>query len=525
MALLTRTQGMGIAAVALGASVFLSRILGLVRDKVISYYFGTGTEADVYFNAFVVPDFLNYLLAGGYFSITLVPLLAKAFANNEEDGWRFFSAAVCWSALAIAVLTALAWVFTPTLTPLIAPGFSPEARERLALFLRIILPAQACFLPGACFTAMLYYRRQFAAPALTPLVYNGCIIVCGVVWLHLFPERGMEGFCWGVLVGAALGSLLLPALAVRAGGLRFTPGLCHPLLKTMLLLALPLMLGQSIAALDEQFVRVFGSLAGDGGVSLLSYARRIMQVPVGVVAQAAGVASYPFLAALAASGERDKFDSSLNQALINTVLVALPLSLWMLVSAEPIMRLIFQQGHFTAGAASQSGVLLAIMLVGVSVWAVQQVVGRAFYAHQDTFTPALAGTGATLAALPVYWFGAKIFGAAGVAVAGLWGVLLYAGALCLIWRKRFGGNALSGLGARAGGSLMACLPACAAAYAAMSGVGRFWPELSLWGAACKIGTGGLAFALVYLLLCLAFAPALCAPLRAFATRARKRLPM
>ena len=81
MALLTRTQGMGIAAVALGASVFLSRILGLVRDKVISYYFGTGTEADVYFNAFVVPDFLNYLLAGGYFSITLVPLLAKAFAN------------------------------------------------------------------------------------------------------------------------------------------------------------------------------------------------------------------------------------------------------------------------------------------------------------------------------------------------------------------------------------------------------------------------------------------------------------
>ncbi len=525
MALLTRTQGMGIAAAALGASVFVSRILGLVRDKVISYYFGTGTEADVYFNAFVVPDFLNYLLAGGYFSITLVPLLAKAFASNEEDGWRFFSAAVCWSALAIAVLTALAWVFTPTLTPLIAPGFTPEARERLTLFLRIILPAQACFLPGACFTAMLYYRRQFAAPALTPLVYNGCIIVCGVIWLHLFPERGMEGFCWGVLVGAALGSLLLPALAVRAGGLRFAPGLRHPLLKTMLLLALPLMLGQSIAALDEQFVRVFGSLAGDGGVSLLSYARRIMQVPVGVVAQAAGVASYPFLAALAASGERDKFDSSLNQALVNTVLVALPLSLWMLVSAEPIMRLIFQQGHFTAGAASQSGVLLAIMLVGVSLWAVQQVIGRAFYARQDTLTPALAGTGATLAALPVYWFGAKIFGAAGVAVAGLWGVLLYAGALCLIWRKRFGGNALSGLGARAGGSLLVCLPACAAAYAAMLGAGRFWPELSLWGAACKIGAGGLAFALVYLLLCLVFAPALCAPLTEFAARARKRLPM
>ena len=522
MAFFTRTQGMGIAAVALGISVFLSRILGLVRDKVISYYFGTGTEADVYFTAFVVPDFLNYLLAGGYFSITLVPLLAKAFSVGEEDGWRFFSAAVCWAALAIAVLTLLAWMFVPMLAPLIAPGFSPEAKERLITFLRIILPAQVCFLPGACFTAMLYHRRQFAVPALSPLVYNACIIAGGLVSLSLFPGRGMEGFCWGVLAGAALGSLALPVLAVRAGGLRFSPSLVHPYLKKMLLLALPLMLGQSVVALDEQFVRVFGSLAGEGAVSLLNYARRIMLVPVGVVAQAAGLASYPFLAALAASGEREQFASGLNKALSNTLLVALPLSLWMIVFAEPIMRLIFQQGSFTAGAATESGILLAIMLTGVGLWAVQQILGRAFYAHQDTLTPALVGTAATAASVPVYWFGAKSFGAAGVAVAGVWGVLLYTGALCFVWRRRFGRDALSGLTARAGGSVLACLPACAAAYAAAFGVGRFWPELSLWGAACKIAVGGLVFGLVYLGLCLVFAPALCAPLTVLFGKARNR---
>ena len=523
MAFFTRTQGMGIAAVALGASVFLSRILGLVRDKVISYYFGAGAEADVYFTAFVVPDFLNYLLAGGYFSITLVPLLARAFSGDEDDGWRFFSAAVCWASLAIAVLTLLAWVFVPALAPLIAPGFSPEAQNRLISFLRIILPAQVCFLPGACFTAMLYYRRQFTVPALTPLVYNGCIIAGGLVSLRFFPGRGMEGFCWGVLAGAALGSLLLPVLAVRAGGLRFSPRLLHPSMKTMLLLALPLMLGQSIVALDEQFVRIFGSLAGDGAVSLLNYARRIMLVPVGVVAQAAGVASYPFLAALAASGERGQFSSSLNRALTNTILVVLLLSFWMIVSVEPIMRLIFQQGHFTAEAATESEILLAIMLIGVSVWAVQQILGRAFYAHQDTLTPALAGTGATALALPAYWFGAKVFGAAGVALAGVFGVLLYTGALCLIWRGRFGREALSGLAARAGGSLLACLPACAAAYAAAFGVGRFWPELSLWGAASKIAVGGAVFALIYLPVCMVVAQALCAPLTDFAAKARNRL--
>lgn len=188
-------------------------------------------------------------------------------------------------------------------------GIFPGKTGPLAHFLRIILPAQVFFLPGACVSALLYIRKQFLAPALTPLIYNGCIIAGGL----LVTGRGMEGFCWGVLFGAALGSFLLPVVAARSSGsplpegipagLRLRFNLRHPLLKRLLLLALPLMLGVSIVAMDEQFVRIFGSMAGEGAVSLLSYARRIMLVPVGVVAQAAGVASFPFLAALAARGD------------------------------------------------------------------------------------------------------------------------------------------------------------------------------------------------------------------------------
>ena len=519
---LTRSQGMALAAVALGLSVFLSRILGLVRDKVISYYFGTGVEADVYFMAFVVPDFLNYLLAGGYFSITLVPLLARAFADDEADGWRFFSSAVCWAALSITLLTLVAWIFAPAIADLVAPGFTGEARARLAVFLRIILPAQMCFLPGACFSAVLYYRRQFTVPALTPLVYNGCIIIVGVLGLHFFPQRGMEGFCWGVLVGAFLGSLCLPALAVAQGGMRFVPRLRHKTMFKVLLLALPLMLGQSIVALDEQFVRIFGSLTGEGGVSLLNYARRIMLVPVGVVAQAAGLASYPFLAALAVAGEREKFDASMNGAASNTLLVALPLSLCMLVTAEPIMRLIFQQGRFSAEAATQSGPLLAVMLAGVAFWAVQQIVGRAFYACQDTLTPALAGTAATLGALPLYWLGASYFGAAGVAVAGTLGVALYTVVLCLAWKRKHGGGGTGGLARLGLRSLLFCLPACAAGYGATLLVGMATGPASLWGAALKITAGGLVFGAVYLAGSARYAPELAAPLFAMAGKLRGR---
>ena len=523
MGFFTRTQGMGVAALALGVSVFLSRILGLVRDKVISYYFGAGTEADVYFMSFVVPDFLNYLLAGGYFSITLVPMLALTFNKDEEDGWRFFSAAVCWAALAITLLTLLAWLYVPVIAPAIAPEFSPEAQARLATFLRIIIPAQMFFLPGACFSAMLYYRRQFTIPALAPLVYNGCIILGGVLWLHLFPARGMEGFCWGVLAGSAFGSLCLPVLAVRAGGMRLQPRLGHPLMKKLLLLALPLMLGQSIVGLDEQFVRLFGSLTGEGGVSLLNYARRIMQVPVGVVAQAAGLASFPFLAALVASNEMEKFDTGLNKAASSTVLVALPLSLWMIVASEPTIQLIYQQGRFTAQAAEEVGVLLAIMLVGVVFWTVQQIMGRAFYAHQDTLTPALAGSAATLATLPVYWFGAREFGTIGVAFAGTFGIITYTLILWGIWTRKFGKAGLAGLVGKGAGSLLFCLPACAAGYGASYGVGLLLDMHHLWEAAFKIAASGLAFGAVYVGLTLLFAPSLCAPLTDFAGKAGRKL--
>ena len=102
---------MGIAALIMAGSVFLSRLMGLVRDKVVSWQFGAGAESDVYFAAFVVPDFLNYLLAGGYISITLIPLLSKRFEEDEADGWRFFSAVFWWAALGIAALTAVAWIF------------------------------------------------------------------------------------------------------------------------------------------------------------------------------------------------------------------------------------------------------------------------------------------------------------------------------------------------------------------------------------------------------------------------------
>ncbi len=508
MAVLTTRQKMGAAALIMAFSILVSRFMGLFRDKIISWQFGAAGETDIYFAAFVVPDFLNYLLAGGYISITLIPLLSRRFEEDEEDAWRFFSTVFCWATLAIGAFSLVAWLAAPQLAPLVAPGFDTAKCVRLTQFLRIVLPAQIFFLPGACLSAVLYIRRQFTVPALMPILYNGSILLLGVglPWLGL--ARGMEGFCWGVLAGAFLGALLLPYLTVRAGGIKLKPHLLHPLMKKTLLLALPLMIGQSVVVLDEQFVRIFGSMAGDGAVSLLSYARRIMMVPVGVVAQAAGVASFPFLAALAAKGNMDEFRSTLGRTMRSSMIVAVPITMWMITAASPVLGFIFEGGRFSPLETAQAAPLLQIMLLAVPFWLLQQVTGRAFYAMQDTVTPAVVGTVATFLAVPCYLALIPLLGAPAVALVTTASIAAYALILLAIACRRWASGAFARVPGAAWRSMLLSLPGCALMLAVQQYFCSLFSNIPLLLQQFLIlSMGGILFVASWLLFAHFFCPA------------------
>ncbi|NLI81861.1 MAG: murein biosynthesis integral membrane protein MurJ [Deltaproteobacteria bacterium] len=504
---LLRRFHMGWAALIMGFSVLLSRFMGLFRDKVISYLFGATLESDLYFAAFVIPDFLNYLLAGGYFSITLIPLLSTYFAESEHQGWRFFSATFTWIAIVMTPLTIAAMVFAPHLTPLAAPGLGASELQRLAFFLRIILPAQLFFLLGSALTALLFLRKQFTVPALTPLVYNFFIILGGV----LMRKGGMEGFCWGVLAGAFAGNFLLPFITVWRGGFSYRPVLRHPALKRFVIIALPLMLGQSIVVLDEQLVRIFGSMAGTGAVSRLNYARRIMMVPVGVVAQAAGVASYPFLAELVSRRDYSSFHQTLNLALRGVLTLLIPLSVWMMCIARPVIILVFQQGHFQSLDTEMTVRLLQVFLTAVTFWGIQQVVGRGYYARQDTLSPALLGTAVTALSVPFFWVLTMTFEAVGVALASAVAIFLYAFFLAVFWWRRFGNEAFHGLRIA---SLKLLGISIAAGVLTWLTIRVEWIDAGTFPY-CKsmyeITVGGMVFALVFLFLSTRFAQPLVEP--------------
>ncbi len=503
-----KRQQMGLAAVIVGGGILLSRFMGLFRDKLISILFGATRESDLYFSAFVIPELINYMLAGGYFSITLIPFLSKYFEESEEEGWRFFSSVFLWVAVSICTLTVVAFFSASTLARLTAPGLAPQSLGRLTFFLRIILPAQIFFLCGSCLTGILFMRKQFFVPAAVSIVYNLFIIVGGV----LLRSRGMEGFCWGVVAGSFIGNFLLPLLAVKyGGGLSFRWSIFHPGLKRYFLVALPLMIGQSITVLDQQFMRVFGSYAEVGAVSRLSYARRIMMVPVSVVAQAAGMASFPFMADLYVKKELPRLYRTIKTAMQNIMTLLIPVTAWMILAAEPTIRLIFQQGRFGAVDTAMTARLLQVLLVSVPFWGFQQVLSRGFYAKLDTLTPAVLGTIVTVLVIPVFYLLAIHTGAIGVAWASVSALVIYTAAMAAWWRMKAGGEAFEGLLSGTGKlvllSCVSALPAWAAGKAS-----PFDPHISPYLAAVwELVLGGSSFGIVFALLCARFIPDLAKP--------------
>jgi putative peptidoglycan lipid II flippase len=508
MAFWRMRQQIGLAAIIVSGGILLSRFMGLFRDKLISLLFGATLESDLYFAAFVVPDFINYMLAGGYFSVTLIPFLTRYFEADEEDGWKFFSTVFLWVAVSVCALTIIGFIFAHDLARIAAPGLSPEALLRLAFFLRIILPAQIFFLCGSCLSAILFMRKQFFVPATVSIVYNLFIIIGGI----LLRARGMEGFCWGVLAGSVIGNFLLPLLAVRSGGgfkIRFSA--YHPGIGKYILVALPLMIGQSITVVDEQFIRIFGSFAGPGVISWLSYARRIMMVPVSVVAQAAGVASYPFLAELFSKNDFSRFHKTINSALQNVMTLLIPLSIYMALVAEPTIRLIFQQGRFGVSDTFQTARLLEILLVCVPFWGYQQVLVRAFYSRLDMIWPTVLGTCVTILMVPVYYFLATRKGALGIALASAGSIFCFSALLTYRWKSKSGSEVFSGLLAGAVKvliiSVVCALPAWAAGMANPFDA-RFSPYLS---ALAAIFFTGLSFGCLFAFLSGYFIPDLARP--------------
>jgi putative peptidoglycan lipid II flippase len=246
----------------------------------------------------------------------------------------------------------------------------------------------------------------------------------------------------------------------------------NPVLKEYMLIALPLMLGQSIVVLDETFMRVFGQFISQGAATELNYARRTMLVPVGVIAQAAGVAAYPFLARLFAEGRiremKDTVDRALRYVLIFSVIAAALVG----SMSIPIVRALFQRGNFTADGTVGTAEALFFYVFAIPVWGALQILNRAFYARKEMWTPVVVGTAATIVAIPLYAFLQNTFGIRGVALASTLALAVYASVLAGVWYAATDSVRLRLLLAQTGRVIPLAVVGGFAAYAVNLGIER-----------------------------------------------------
>lgn len=374
--------------------IFLSRVLGQVRDTIISYRFGQDAITDAYRAAFSVPDLLFFLIAGGALSSAFIPVFTQYWSTEEKDeAWKVFSIVATLMGIIVVGLVVLAEVFAGPLLDLVAPGLQGESRDMAVTMSRIVLPSQIGFFLGGLMFGTMNARRHFLAPGLSPNIYNIGIIF-GALFIAPMLVIPIFGLAWGALAGATIGSLLVPLYLMRRFGWSFKPSLdlSHPGVRKVFKLMLPVVLGLSLPGVYAIALRFFASFHAEGTISALENANRIMQAPLGIFGQALAIAVFPALSALFAQGKAPEFLATLSKTLRTVLFIGIFVSAMLFVLSEDLVRLLFQYGRFTSADTDVTSGALRMFSIGVFAWCAHPVLMRAFFAMQESLRPILLGT-------------------------------------------------------------------------------------------------------------------------------------
>ena len=422
-----------LASLLMTSSLLLSRIIGFIRDATIASKFGSGVQTDAYFAAFTLPDFLNYLVAGGAFSLTFIPIFTSYMVKSEEEkGWKLYSIIISVMTVVLVVSIILLEITAPAIIKSMFPGFDKETLDTTVLFTRIVLPAQLFFYNGGIISAILLSKKRFLIPALSPLIYNISIILFGLA----FSKYGMIGFSIGALAGAFLGPFGLQFWALRKEikfNLNFN--VKDKDFMDFFKKSIPIMLGLLLVTLDDWLSKRYGSYLGKGTISYLNNSRRLVLVPVGLFAQANAQAILPFLSELFAKRDFSGFNKLAKKSLTLVFFITAFAASWFMVFHYEIIKLIYQRGAYTINDAVMTGSIFKILSFSIPFWSSVIIVSRFYYAQHNTKTPMVIGGLMTLFSLPLYSFFSHVYKAEGLAMTISFVKFLYFMTLLIYYKK------------------------------------------------------------------------------------------
>ena len=366
-----------------------SRVLGFFREILLANWAGVSEATDTLDLAFIIPDFLFYLSAGGYLAITLIPIMSE---KKKSELNNYFLSILYGMSLIFVIFSLITYSFRFQFAELLGV-------TSLDFFVEVFTPiifSQVFFFIGAILMSYQYFYDNFKYAALAPLVYNSTIIFFG--WINSStPEGTIKGFAIGTLIGSVMGHFLIQIYGAKKSGLNFdlvSPKFIH--LKDYITISLPLILGQSIAVVDEQLFRIFGSFLTAGSIATFRYARRIALLPVGIIAQAVGVASYPLLSRLFQKNEIDELLELIKKQLSYLFLIGGALMVIAITNAEYLIEIIYERGAFTNDDTIRVSAVFIIISLAIVPWSINQVLTRSYYVQQKFWFPVITGSFITM---------------------------------------------------------------------------------------------------------------------------------
>ncbi len=424
---------LGSTGVVSGATAF-SRVMGLIREQVMAYFFGAGMATDAFLTAFRIPNLLRDMFAEGALSAAFVPVFKeKLVKETNEEAFKLADIVITGILLCVGLIVLLGIIASPAIVYISAKGFSalPEKFSLTVSLTRVMFAYLLLVSLSALVMGMLNSFGKFGIPALSPALFNLGIILTVVVLYYVF-EQPVYTLAIGVLIGgAAQLAIQLPPLLKL--GYRFKPAFnfLDEGMKRVINLLLPMIAGLSAGRVNILLSTLLASFLMQGSISFLSYAYRLMHFPLGVFAVALGTVALPRVTELVARRDIDGLKRTFDEAVGLNLFVVVPSAVCLAMLGREIVDLIFAWGRFSESDAAHTSLALLHYSYGLIGFAAVRVTVPFYYAFGDSRLPMKASIAAVLVNMALYYPLIKILDFAGLAaatsIAGLlnFAILLY----------------------------------------------------------------------------------------------------
>jgi len=383
----SQTKTITRGALIIGASYFISAILGLIRDRLLAGRFGAGLELDVYFAAFRIPDFVYNILILGGLIVAFLPLFAEYFSRNKDEVWQMANHVLNAFLIFLISISFIFFILTPWLIKWLFPGFGEEHYKLAIPLIRLLFLSPIFFGISNLLSGILQYFQRFFIYSLTPILYNLGIIF-GI--LFLAPYFGIFGVGMGVVFGAFLHMAIQIPTAINCGfSYKFLLDFKYPALKRIFKLMVPRVFGVAAQQINLIVITAIASTITAGSIAIFSISNNFQSLPVGIIGASFAVAIFPALSRFFAENQKKEFLENFSSIFRQILFFVIPVSVLIFLLRTPIITFIYKTGKFTLSDVQLTSACLGIFALSIFAQSLIPLLARAFFSLQDTKTPTL----------------------------------------------------------------------------------------------------------------------------------------